>query len=517
MRLRAHTYRLLWEAHAWAGAVASVLLVGMFLLGVASLFRHELVPWQEPRLRAPVAADEPRALATLQAWLDARVGRDGPSTLDVDLPAPYAPWMRLEWRAAGGLKQAVWVQPATGEEVPERSDLGYFLFLAHFLYPLPGGMAVAGLVAVVLLLVVGTGLIIQLGRLRRELVRFRPREALRTVWGDLHKVLGGLGTPFQAVMAWTAAIICLNAAVLQPVVVRTAFQGDVDAGLQTLGYPRGAKPSGQAAPAPRVAAILDRAREALPDARHYRFSLRNLGDASSYADVRGLARDGLAEFTTVRVTGDGQLVHVRRAGGPSASAKLLEGAYVLHSGLYSGMGLRLAYALLGLFSALCVVTGNLVWLERRARSMRRVDVALARLTAGGCGGAAFAIAAVFLANQLLPDALPLRVEWEHRVFFGAWCASVLGGLVYPRARGWARWLLGLSGAVLVALPWLDAWRNARRVFDLAGSPFVFFVDLGLAALGAAFLLSAWAIGRIAPHDPDGARVAPLGVPAHEGR
>jgi hypothetical protein len=274
--------------------------------------------------------------------------------------------------------------------------------------------------------------------------------------------------------------------VLQPVVVRTAFQGDVDAGLQTLGYPRGAKPSGQPASAPDVAAILARARAALPDVRHYRLSMRNLGDASAYADVRGYARDGLAEFTTVRVAGDGKLLHVRRAGGPSASA-------------------------------LCVVTGNLVWLERRARSMRRVDVALARLTAGGCGGAAFALAAVFLANQLLPDALPRRVEWEHGLFFGAWCASVLGGLVYPRARGWARQLMGLSGAILVVLPWLDAWRNARRVFDPSGSPYVFFVDLGLAALGVTFLFSAWVIGRIAPRDPRAARVPPLGVPAHEGR
>ncbi|GHG70683.1 PepSY-associated TM helix domain-containing protein [Comamonas sp. JC664] len=516
MKLKSDTYRLLWEAHAWAGAVASVLLVGMFLLGVASLFRHELMPWQEPRLRAPVAADETQALATLQSWLDARVGKDAPPHLDVDLPAPYSPWLRVEWKDKAGERNAVWLHPATGEQAPERSDLGYFLFLVHFLYPLPGGMLMAGLVAIVLLLVVGTGLVIQVNRFRKELVRFRPREALRTMWGDLHKVLGSVGLPFQAIVAWTAAIICINAAVLQPVMVRTAFDGDLEAGLKTLGYPRGGKATGESAEAPRVATVVAQAREALPGVRHYRLALRNLGDAAAYVDVRGYARQGLHEFTTVRVSRAGEVVHVRNAGGPAATAKLLEAAYVLHSGLYAGMGLRLAYALLGIFSALCVVTGNLVWLERRARSMRRVDVLLARITAGGCGGAALAISAIFLANQLLPDALPRRVLWEHGIFYGSWCASVLGGLLYPRARGWAQHLLALSGGILVLLPWLDAWRNARRVFDPAGSPYVFFADLGLAILGVLFLLSAWAVGRISPRDPRATRV-PLAIPAHEGR
>ncbi|MCP3097917.1 PepSY domain-containing protein [Myxococcus sp. K15C18031901] len=517
MRLKSGTYRILWEAHAWAGAVASVLLVGMFLLGVVSLFRHELMPWQEPRLRTGASAviDEAKALETLQGWLDARAGKDLPTQLDVDLPAPYSPWLRLEWKE-GGAKTAVWLEPGTGEQAPEQSDLSYFLFLVHFLYPLPGGMFVAGLVAIVLLLVVGTGLVIQVGRFRKDLVRFRPREALRTMWGDLHKVLGSVGLPYQAVMAWTAAIICINAAVLQPVMVRTAFDGNLEAGLATLGYPRGDKPSKQPAEAPRVATVLARAREALPGVRHYRFSLRNLGDASAYVDVRGYARAGLHEFTAVRVSQSGEVRHVREAGGPAATAKLLEAAYVLHSGLYAGMGVRLAYALLGIFSALCVVTGNLVWLERRSRSMRRVDVALARFTAGGCGGAAFALAAAFLANQLLPEALPRRPDWEHGVFYASWCACVLGALVYPRAKACAQQLLGLSGAIFVVLPWLDAWRHARRVFDPVGSPYVFCADVGLALLGAMFLVSAWVIGRISPRDPRDSEV-PLQVAAHESR
>ncbi|QSQ17550.1 PepSY-associated TM helix domain-containing protein [Myxococcus landrumensis] len=515
MRLKSGTYRVLWEAHAWAGATASVLLVGMFLLGVASLFRHELEPWQEPRLRTPLVVDEARTMATLQQWMDTRVERgSAPAVLNVVLPAPYAPWLGLGWKEKDGSDVAVRVNPLTGEEVPERSDLGEFLFHLHFLYPLPGGMFIAGLVATVLLLVVGTGLVLQVGRFRRELVRFRPREALRTAWGDLHKVLGSVGLPFQAVMAWTAAIICLNATVMRPVMIHTAFDGDVGAGLASTGYPGPLKRAGEAAPAPDVAKALEQARVSLPGVRHYRFAIRNLGDTQGFVDVRGYARQGLHEFTSVRVSRTGEVLNVRPAGGPGPSAWLLEGAYVLHSGLYAGMGLRLVYALLGVLSALCVLTGNLIWLERRARGMRRVDVGLARLTAGGFGGAAFALAAVFLANQLLPDSLSNRPAWEHATFYGAWCLCVLGAPLYPRATEWAYGLLALAGGILVLLPGLDAWRNARPLLAPAGSPYVFFADLAFLFLGALFLVSAWVVRRMAPSEPEVA-AAPLNVPATE--
>lgn len=495
MKLPAPVYRLVFDAHAWAGALASVLLVGMFLLGVVSLFHDELAPWQEPRLRAPVEASEVDALRTLQQVLDERAGPGAPRRIDIDLPSPHMPWLRLLWTDADGRRVGEWLHPATGEAAPVGSDLGEFLFLMHFLYPLPGGMLLSGIAGALLLLVVMSGLLLQLGRFWREALRFRPRESLRQVWGDLHKVLGSVGLPYQAMIAWTAAIIGLNAAVLQPLVVHTAYDGNMDAGLQSIGYPRGLRAAGEPGPAPDVATVLSQARASLPDSQHYRFSVRNLGDRAAYVEVRGLQRRGLEAFTTVRVDAEGQVRHVREAGGPTAAAKVLEGAYVVHSGGFAGVGVKLAYALLGVFGALCIVTGNLVWLERRAHARRRIDVLLARLTAGGAGGAAAALAAVGLANQLLPWTIEHRPEWEHAVFYAAWVLSVLGALAFPRASATAKALLGGSGVVLALLPLLDAALNARAPFDPSTGP-LFWTDLGLVAFGASLVASAWVVGRL---------------------
>lgn len=512
MKPEGRQYRILWDAHAWGGALASIVLVTMFLLGVVSLFHDDLMPWQEPHLRAPVVVDEATALATAQRVLEAKVAVDPPKRIEVDLPSERAPWIHLHWHGANDEDFSEWVHPATGEVVQGRSELGEFLFLMHFLYPLPQGMLLAGLVAVLLLLVVMTGLFLQLGKFRRELTRLRPGEALRTVWSDLHKVLGSIGLPYQAMIAWTAAIVCLNAVVLQPVVVHTAFDGDLNKGLASIGYPRGPKAEKAPGAAPDLAKVLATAREALPNAHHYRMSVRLLGDAASHVDVRGHGREGLYEFTTVRAAADGSLLHVRQAGGPGVPSKILEGAYVLHSGKSSGVGMKLAYALLGLFSIGCVITGNLIWLERKAASRSFFDVLLARLTAGGCGAAAVSLASIFLANQLLPDSLAARAQWEERVFFAAWVLTVLIALVDPKPVRAARMLLGLSGVAFVALPLIDAGLNGRMPFSNASS-YVFWTDAGLVGLGLSLFAITWAIGKLVPRSAYAGSVAQTTMPS----
>lgn len=492
-----------------------MVLVTLFLLGVVSLFHDDLAPWAEPRLRETIAVDEARALATLQAVLDERARTQPVARIDVDLPQPQTPWLHLAWKE-DGVDRAQWLHPETGETAESRSDLGHFLFLMHFLYPLPQGMLLAGLLSTLLLFIVLTGLGLQIGRFTKELVRFRPREAFRTVWGDLHKVLGSIGLPYQAVIAWSAAIICLNAMVLQPVVMHTAFDGNRDAGLQTIGYPRGPSRTGEAGSAPDVAAVLRTARQALPEAEHYRLSIRQLGDAASYVDVRGHSDDGLNRFTTVKVAGDGSVLYVREAGGPTLASRVVEGAYLLHSGTWSGVSLRLLYAVLGLLGIVVIITGNLVWLARRARSMKLFDVLLARLTSGGCGAAALSLASILWANQLLPDTLFNRAEWEHVAFYGGWILAVVVGLLLPSALRSARLLLQVSGAALMLLPLADAVKNGHAPFDGA-SPYVLGAEISWLALGLVFIVSGWWVTTFAtPADEavvDSASPASAGAPS----
>ncbi len=268
-------------------------------------------------------------------------------------------------------------------------------------------------------------------------------------------------------------------------------------------------PARAPAPPPDPAAALATARQVLPDALHYRLSAHHAGDAAAWIDVRGWAHDGLHHFASVRAARDGALLHVGQPGGPGATSKTLEAAYLLHSGLYGGYGVRLLYALLALFGALTILSGNLIWLERRARNRRRVDVFIARLTSGGCAGAAAALAAIFLANQLLPEALADRVAWEQRVFWGAWLASVGYALVFPRATASAVHLLALSGLTFLLLPALDGALNARLPLAPTGNPYLFWTDLALVALGALLLAGAHFVRRLVARRLASAPAEPL--------
>jgi uncharacterized iron-regulated membrane protein len=391
-----------------------------------------------------------------------------------------------------------WIDPATGDPVPPRSDLGFFLYLMHFLWPIPGGGYVAGAAAVLLLFILISGVIIHLNKLWQELALFRPSLRLRLVWSDAHKVLGVIGLPFQIVIAWTGALLCLQSTV-GPVFVQTTLGGDRGALDHALSLGASVRPAGEPGVAPDVRLILARAREALPQARHTQMIFRNLGDRDAFVDVRGEQEDGLLRQTSVRISArDGAVLFARGPGGASRYSRVTEAFYALHLASYGGAGVRVAYALLALLGALGIVTGVLVWLERRRRrGLGAGDVLLARLTAGGCAGACLAVAALFMANQLLPDDLPGRPGWEHRAFYAAWGAAVVFCLARRSAAASARDLLLVAGGLLAIVPMLDGLRNHRVPFDPRAPAHVLGPDVGLLCGAALLVVAGLLIRRIA--------------------
>jgi len=497
MKVSERTFRAFWSAHAWAGALISVILFATFFLGAFALFWEDLGRWQEPRLREASAASEARVLELVQAEVSRRIER-APARLDVHLPDEHAPWILVGTRKREDTRQFAWIDPATGDQLPLRSDLGYFVYLMHFLWPIPGGGYLAGIAATVLLLVLISGLVIQLPKLLPELTRFRPHLRLRLVGSDAHKVTGVVALPFLLVVAWTGAVLCLQSAI-GPLFVQTTLAGARGALDQAFAVgprvPRAGEPGG----APDVRSILARAREALPDASHRQLIFRNLGDRNAYVDVRGEQGDGLLRQTSVRLAAsDARVLFVREPAGGSRYSRVMEALSALHFASYGGVGLRVAYALLALMSALCVVTGNLIWLERRRkRGHRAGDVLLARLTAGGCAGVCLAVGAVFLANQVLPDELPGRTDWEHRAFYAAWIAAGVYGLARRSAAGSARDLLFAAGGLLALAPVLDGLRNGRAPFDPRAPWHLLGPDLGLLCAGALLLGAASLIRRLA--------------------
>lgn len=510
MKLSRRAYAILWDAHAWAGAISSIVLFAVFFLGTFALFAEQLVPWQEPAFRGPIAVSDDRALELVQKIVDDEAALL-PVWFGVSLPTDEEPWLRT-WRMdAGGGVVSTWMDPTSGQQVGERSNLGEFLNEMHFLMPIPGGIYVAGVASVVLTLLIGTGLLIQLGKLARELVQFRPEKSLRVLWSDAHKLIGVVTAPALLIFAITGTVLCLSEW-LRPVVVASVLSGDDRAVSRITDWPTAPTPTGTRAETPDVRAALHTAQALFPDSELRWFFFDNLGDENAIVHLPGEKGGDLHPFSHVRMSRDGTVVWSKEDGGATHYSRIMETLYGLHFAAWADLPVKVLYGLLSWLVAFGILAGNLLWLERRKQKGHGVfDRLLLKLTAGGCAGLPFAVAVLFVANQLLPLDLGDRLAWEHAAFFVGWGAAVALAFIDP-AAGRVSWrLLVTAGAIFLAVPLVD-WLRLGELPFVSHSPLVAAAATGLVVMGLVLLGAAHIVFRLMSREPKVAR-ATAGLPA----
>ena len=476
MRFSPRTITLLWDVHAWAGVITSLVLAMMFFCGSITLFHHEIEAWQDPAIAPDDLAAADAALARIDpASLDGKPVAVAPPSDHAAQSVLYLP----------GRDPLVLAEPARGQ----RSKVGALFFQLHFLWheSFPQGMQIAGLFGVLLLLALVTGLVIHWRDLRRQAFRFRPGLRARYGWSDLHKVLGVWGLPFQAMIAFTAAVIGLGAVIVPPT-ARSAFDGDLARGQAEI--------YGKPAPAPAVDApaamrpftdLAARATAALPGMVPTYIAIDRYGRTGARATVWGdLDDDRFHPGANVVLGADDGAFVSRSVDDTSPAWSTMYVIYGVHFATYGGLGVKLVYFLLGIAGWLTILSGNWIFVERRATRRPSLGTALlARLTLGAGGGLPVAAAATLWINRLVApsEARPALEVWG---FFAVWALLTVGALLVPVGRrSWAG-LLAAAGAAAVAVP----------VLSLLTSPVgLMTVDLGVAIVGAGFLVAARGVWR----------------------
>jgi uncharacterized iron-regulated membrane protein len=479
-----------WSVHAWSGVLVSLIVCAMFIGGGFSLFLAELKAWQDPPAAATSLADIDAAVARVFA------GALPGGRLDVALPGRrHAARAELRFDDARGEQ----VLLATGELSRPRSRVAEALYQLHILYheAFPLGFHLAGVISALLLLALVTGVAIQLKLLVGQLFRFRPAAPPRHVAGDLHKVLGVWGLPFQLMIAFTGAVMCTVALVGQNVGA-AAFDGTGERALTELyaDY-SSAPPAGVAAAVLPVSALVARAEAEVPGMAAWWIRLSAYRDANAQAMVFGEVAGQIDPRVLVRLRAtDGALIDVQdlRDTAGQATMRALSG---LHFATFGGLALKLVYALLTLGGVITILSGTWIWLARRARGgRRRGDQVLGSLTLGVGAGLPIAIAVMLWINRLVPAA-PGRGTVEVWGMFGAWGLVLAGCLALPHTRrSWAR-LLAIAGAGFAAVPVLSIATQQHHLANAGGAMgwTIAGVDLGFALLGVALLAIAIAIGR----------------------
>jgi uncharacterized iron-regulated membrane protein len=501
MKFSPRTVTILWDVHTWVGVITGLVLAAMFFAGTISLFHHEIEAWQDPPVARADVAGLDRALATLDpATLTGKAVYAVP-------PSDHAvrPGLFIDQRE-------LIIEPGSGEIHGVRSRVGQLFFHLHFMWheAFPTGMVIAGVFGALLLLAIVTGVVIHLKDLRRQAFRFRPWLRPRYIWSDLHKVLGVWGLPFQIMIAFTGAAICLGLVVVAPISA-AAFGGDRDRGNQEL-YGNPPKP---ATPPPDTAATMlsyveltGRAIAAQPGFEPTYVAIDRWGKTGARATVYGdLHAGGFYPNAQVTLDATDGTVIWRSSTARTPAMKAMSVVYGIHFATYGGLGLRLVYLLLGLAGWLTILSGNWIWIERRAAKRPTLGTTiLGRLTLGVGGGIVIAAAAVLWLNRLTPatSARPAIEVWG---FFAVWAAAGVVGLALPLyRRSWAV-LMAIGGAGFLAVPLLSVWTSPAHLGNGGGvlGWRVLGVDVGIAVLGVVLLLCArvaWRRGAtIAPAAP----------------
>jgi hypothetical protein len=146
----------------------------------------------------------------------------------------------------------------------------------------------------------------------------------------------------------------------------------------------------------------------------------------------------------------------------------------LHFGNFAGIDLRILYFVLAMFVAAMIISGNLLWIEKRIRDQAtyaRTTHWVGAMTLGVCAGLVFATALGFLAERAMP------VHWNHRAdsliylfVFGVIAITAAAFRTLDKQRFLNRLLIATAAllCLTVALDWLllsntllHLWRQGR--------------------------------------------------------
>jgi hypothetical protein len=130
----------------------------------------------------------------------------------------------------------------------------------------------------------------------------------------------------------------------------------------------------------------------------------NYGDSSAVLEFYGLVEDEFAgQFGVAYNVSDRSEVFSDNRDDPNAVSAGLDVVAALHYGRFGGLGLRLVYFILAMAVCALIVTGNLLWVGAREKTMSSAKLNfVGRFTLASTAGVAIATIFAFIAERLLP-------------------------------------------------------------------------------------------------------------------
>ncbi|GGM89536.1 peptidase [Dyadobacter beijingensis] len=396
-------YNIYFHTHTISGIIIAALLYVIFFAGSFSFFKDDIAAWQKGRSEVTQNFAPPynHLLDSLSQHYNLRgrnfnfyLQRQGQGTY-VDMTASQdttiskpKPKPKVEGKRRGRGRRddgdAAYFRYSFADrkagDYSDSYDMAEFLYRLHFLAQLnqvgidigtPFGYLVAGIVAFLFLFALITGLMLHWDKIRSNFFLFRPMSKWKTVWTDMHTVLGVIGFPFQLVFAVTGVVLIVNYVLLAPF-ANLLYNGDTDKLYESLQYNKTVKVDYTYKPMEGkfdMDAFVGKWQNEWKGSQVSRIYIRNYMDESMQVSLE--AKPGpTANFAgSGNVTVDiatGKVVELKS---PNSGGNYIDSVkslvYHLHFGDFGGKPLKIVFFLLGLMGCAVIISGIMIWLVAR--------------------------------------------------------------------------------------------------------------------------------------------------------
>ncbi len=462
--------------HAWVGFIAGLLLVVTFSCGALTTFDTEISRWMQPELARDPSPEITKDGMNTAINEVAQMQAHGFIPLII-LPSIRDPFLRVVHYDGTSFIGPV-IDQSSGALRTRRVTYGgtFFYVFHHCLFlPKPWGSIPTEIAALMLIVTLGAGVIIQLKRLLPDFLLFRRQGPSVRSWTDAHILVGVLLVPFMAMMAYTGASI--HAMRLFPAMPHNKVRE----------ARKPATPPQAPLEAPEISRLLHKAEGVFGKGQvgFITFTQNDIRYFRSDMASTVITRDA---FIAHLPTGD---VRLERHQADIANVKgWLAG---LHYARWAPYPFRFLYFTGGLIGSWMMSAGLVIFLmKRRSANGQRSSFRLGETaTMAVTTALPLAMLAYLTSSRLLPEGTVNLCHVEPGIFFSVWIiASGIASLDVFRGRSipaWRRQLLAIAVAGL-AIPVLDfstrdtVWHEASRIYLT-----VDFIAamLGILALGVA--------------------------------
>lgn len=509
-------YNIYFHTHTISGIIIAVILYVIFFAGSFSFFKDDISAWQKGKstVAEEINPDYNYILDSLSQKhnllgrnFDFYLLRQGHGTYvnmstsqdtTVSKPKPKEAGQR-GGRGRGRDEDSAYftyffADKQTGSYA-DSYDMGEFLYRLHFLAQLnqvpirlgtPFGYLLAGIVSFLFVFALITGLLLHWDKIKSNFFLLRPWSKWKTVWTDMHTVLGVIGFPFQLLFAITGVILIVNFVLISPF-SKILYEGNQEQLYEDLQYNRSMKVDYTYQPMEGsfdLNAFVGKWEQDWKESKISRIHIRNYQDASMQISLEAKplpkANFSGSGFVQMEVA-SGKVLQLKS---PNGEGNYIDGVksliYHLHFGDFGGKPLRIIFFILGLVGCVVIISGIMIWLVARDKKnipayKRKFNFWASNVFLSICLAMLPVTAFTFIMLKVLPQ---INQSVIYSVYFYSWLILSVYFVVWRNLPMINRQTLLLSAILCLGVPLANGIATGLWIWNTlqAGALDIFFID-----------------------------------------